>query len=276
MNPKSIIQIILLILLFPAILLAQDSAAIAPDSTLKEMGPGKLVLLFFDAKTGNPLCDGTITIGNSPAYRSDLLGRVIFDRLPDGIHTLHFYKDGYVSADYEIKIKKGVLYFNRFSVSPLTENGTIRIVLEWDKAPADLDLHFVRENYYHVSYLITKVGDGSAQLDRDDKNAYGPETVTISKIDKKAIYSCYVVDFTNQASNNSRVFMNSKAQIRIYSNNKLTHTIPICKNIKNNKWVAFQIINGEITFKKCRSKPEWLEDLYVSTQMRVSSKQVDK
>jgi hypothetical protein len=262
MKTKSITQIILLLLLFPTILLAQDSLAIAKEAIPTEIGAGKMLLLFFDAKTGNPVSDASITIGNSPEYSSDLLGRVIFDRLPNGNHTFKFSKDGYVSADYEINIKKGSIYFNRFSVCPISENGVTRIILDWDKAPADLDLRLVRENYYHVSYLITKVGDGSAQLDRDDKNGYGPETITLSKIDKKAIYSCYVLDFTNQASNNSRIFMNSKAQIRIYSNNKLTHTVPISKSIKNNKWLAFQIINGEITFKKCKFKPEWMEDLY--------------
>jgi hypothetical protein len=263
MNIKSIYQIILLLLLFPAILLAQDTTAIATEPPIPaEVGAGKLVLLFFDAKTGNPVSDASISIGNSAEFSSDLLGKVFIDKLTDGLYTFSFSKDGYVSANYEIRVKKGVIFFNRFSVCPLTENGTIRIVLDWDKAPADLDLHLVRENYYHVSYLITKVGDGSAQLDRDDKNGYGPETITISKIDKKAVYTCYVLDFTNQASSNSRAFMNSKAVIRIYSNNKLAHTIPICKRIKNNKWPAFQIINGEITFKKCKLKPEWIEDIY--------------
>ena len=259
---KSITLLILLLLFVPVLLRAQDSIAIVTEPIPKEIGPGKMLLLFFDAKTGNPICDASISLGDSVEYNSDLLGRVLLDRLPDGKHSFHFSKDSYVSADYEIDIKKGNVFFNRFSVSPLTEIGTMRIVLDWDKAPADLDLHLVRENYYHVSYLITKVGDGSAQLDRDDKNGYGPETITLSKIDKKAIYTCYVIDFTNQTSNNSRIFMNSKAVIRIYSNNKLTHTIPICKNIRNNKWLAFQIINGELTFKKCKFKPEWMQGLY--------------
>lgn len=259
---KSISQLILLLLFFPALLLAQDSLALVTEPTPKEIGSSKMLLVFFDAKTGNPLSEASITIANSIEYSSDLLGRVIFDRLPDGKHSFHFSKEGYVSADYEIEVKKGNIFFNRFSVSPLTEIGTIRIVLDWDKAPADLDLHLLRENYYHVSYLITKVGDGSAQLDRDDKNSYGPETITVSKIDKKAIYTCYVIDFTNQSSSSSRIFMNSKAVIRIYNNNMLTHTIPICNNVKNNKWIAFQIINGELTFKKCKFKPEWMQGLY--------------
>jgi hypothetical protein len=262
MNNKLITQLIVLLLFFPAILWAQDSIAIVSEPIPKEIGSSKMLLVFFDAKTGNPVSDASITIANSVEYSSDLLGRVIFDRLPDGNHNFHFSKEGYVSADYTIEIKKGDIFFNRFSVCPLTELGTMRIVLDWDKAPADLDLHLVRENYYHVSYLITKVGDGSAQLDRDDKNSYGPETITVSKIDKKAIYTCYVIDFTNQASNSSRIFMKSKAVIRIYNNNALTHTIPICNNVKNNKWVAFQIINGELTFKKCKFKPEWMQGLY--------------
>ena len=67
----------------------------------------------------------------------------------------------------------GTIFWNRFTVSPNIEMGSIRIVLDWDKKPKDLDAHFVKEGDYHISYHNMKVSDdGSARLDRDDQNGF--------------------------------------------------------------------------------------------------------
>ena len=261
MIKKSIPTYWLLILLLGLNFLSVNTAfGGLPNQLMVE--DGRPELLFFDAKSGNPLRDATIALEGLGTFRTDSLGVITIPVLKDGVSTFHFSKDGYVSANYEIKFRKGILFFNRFSVCPLMEKGTIRIVLDWGKEPIDLDLHLVRENYYHVSYLTTRVSDGSAQLDRDDKNSFGPETITLSKIDNKAIYNCYVIDYTNQARNNSRILLNSRSVVRIYENNALSKTIPICRSVRNNKWLVFQIVNGAVTFKKCKIKSGWIEDLY--------------
>ncbi len=65
--------------------------------------------------------------------------------------------------------------------------GSIRIILDWDKSPNDLDAHLVKDGDYHISYRNKRVADdGAAQLDRDDMNGYGPETITINNVESNS------------------------------------------------------------------------------------------
>jgi uncharacterized protein YfaP (DUF2135 family) len=125
--------------------------------------------------------------------------------------------------------------------------GALRIVLDWDKSPADLDLHLVKSGGYHISYHNTIVAsDGSAQLDRDDQDGYGAETITINRTDNNAVYTCYVHDYSNSSKNNSRYLSRSKAVVRVYNNNELTDTFYIPRDVKGNKWTVFQIRNATV------------------------------
>lgn len=208
---------------------------------------GKLTLRFFDANTGDPVSDAKITIEGLGNFTSDLRGKVLFDKQKDGKYVFQFHKNGYVSATYEFEVIEETLFFNRYSVCPITELGALRIVLDWDKSPADLDLHLVKTGSYHISYhnSITTV-DGSAQLDRDDQDGYGPETITINKTDNNAIYTCYVCDFTHSKKNHSRSLSGSKAIVRVYNNNVLTDTFYIPRDVTGNKWSVFQIRQGMV------------------------------
>jgi len=209
-------------------------------------------LKFIDAKTGMSVKDASISVPGIGEFMTDTAGLVMFDNQPDGNYPFQFSKKGYVSATYDFQVKKGTIYFNRYSVSPIAAANALRIVLDWNKMPTDLDIHLVKEHGFHISFLKTKVGDGSAQLDRDDKNGNGPETITINNVDKRTNYNCYVKDYSSQLNSGTEVFFNSKAVIRIYNNNELTHTFYIPKKMYSNTWNVFQICKGEVTLQKCK------------------------
>lgn len=248
MKTKKIIWSIALLLIFPLCAYGQyKKMQDVLEDTETETVDGKLTLRFFDANTGDPVSDAKITIEGVGNFTSDLSGKVLFDKQKDGKYTFQFIKKGYVSANYEFEIITETLFFNRYSVCPITELGALRIVLDWDKSPADLDLHLVKEGSYHISYhnSIT-TSDGSAQLDRDDQNGYGPETITINRTDNNAIYTCYVFDFTNRTKNHSFNLSRSKAVVRVYNNNVLTDTFYIPRDVAGNKWSVFQIRLGGV------------------------------
>lgn len=217
------------------------------EDTQTEVNDGKFTLRFFDAKTGQPVGDASVSIANVGDYSTDMVGKVTFDKLKDGKYAFRFSKQGYISAVYEFEVIAESVFYNRFSVCPRSELGALRIVLDWDKSPADLDLHLVKEGGYHISYRNrAEAVDGSARLDRDDQDGYGPETITLSRTDNNASYTCYVHDYTNQSANHINKLSRSKAVVRVYNNNELTDTFYIPKEMKGNKWTVFRIQQGEV------------------------------
>lgn len=208
---------------------------------------GKLTLRFFNAETGDPVPDATIIIQDVSTLTTDMEGKIRFETLEDGVYPFRFEKDGFISENNKFEVVAQTIFWNRFTVSPIIEMGSIRIVLDWDKKPADLDAHFVKEGDYHISYREMKASkDGTAQLDRDDRDGYGPETITVKDIDEKAEYTYYVKDFTNQNSKSSKALSKSKAMVKIYAEGELVNIWQLNEKQKGNTWMVFTIQNGKL------------------------------
>ena len=86
-----------------------------------------------------------------------------------------------------------------------------------------------------------------AELDLDDTNGYGPETVTLT-IDSSVLtgsdYFRYAVhDFTNggSAGSSSRALSNSGAVVRVYTNNELLETYNVPTGRNGNVWQVFTL-----------------------------------
>ncbi len=208
---------------------------------------GLFTLRFINAENGDPVTDATITIRDFKTFTTDMEGKVRFEIQPDGVYPFKFEKEGFISENNKFEIIAETIFKNRFAVSPVIEMGAIRIVLDWDKKPADLDAHFIKEGDYHISYREMKVSDdGSAKLDRDDRDGYGPETITIKDIDEKAEYNYYVKDFSNKDAKNSKALSKSKAMVKIYGEGKLLNIWQLSEKQKGNTWMVFAIQNGKI------------------------------
>ena len=117
----------------------------------------------------------------------------------------------------------GTIWFNQFSVTETLKIDELRIVLDWAAKPSDLDAHLIKEGTYHISYRETKNYQDIALLDRDDRDGFGPETITIKRFDNTAKYSYRVHDYTNRNKSNSRSLSKGGAQVFVYSNNGLEH-----------------------------------------------------
>lgn len=120
----------------------------------------------------------------------------------------------------------------------------MRVVLSWGDTPSDLDSHLVYPNN-HI-YFESKVGR-NADLDVDDTDSYGPETVTIKTKRSGETYYYAVHNFSQRDSNNDSSLSNSDAKVFVYIGSTLIKTYYIPKNKEGTLWSVFYIDeNGEI------------------------------
>jgi hypothetical protein len=217
------------------------------EDTETESVDGKFTLRFFNALNGSIVEGATISIPGIGDFTTDISGKVQFPTLDDGKYPFRFTKSGFIGATYQFEVVAGTIFFNRFSVSPRMELGQMRIVLVWDRNPADLDLHLVKERVYHISYRNqVRSDDGTVVLDKDDTDGFGPETITISQTDTQSDYTCFVHDYSDRNSETSNRLANSKAFVYVYNNNELIKVYPVVTGQVGNSWVVFQLKTGEV------------------------------
>ena len=141
-----------------------------------------------------------------------------------GNYTLEIKKEGYLTGYFNVSAFKNSDdsgYPDTFVLSPILPDNEYRIILTWNETPYDLDSHLTYykddEMQFHV-FWNNKEGyydeDLIAQLDLDDVDGFGPETVTItvnmSEIDN-GIFNYYVYNYSGEPN-----MSQSNATIRIY------------------------------------------------------------
>jgi len=222
---------------------ARDKA----DDAMDKM-EGNIPMRFFNALDRKPIPGGKVEIPNKGTFTTNNAGKIVFPKIPDGNYTLIFSKEGFITTPIDFRVLLGAVDFNWYSISPGLSGKDYRIVLEWAEKPADLDLHFVKtggSGSYHISYQnMKKTEDENAILDRDDTTGYGPETITIGKIDPNAVYTCYVHNYTDLSNTASVQMAKEGAVVRVYSMNRLYYTFRIPANSKGVVWNVFKIERG--------------------------------
>lgn len=225
----------------------QDKFSNRFDDVFAEEEENKLTLRFFNALTGEAIPKATVTIDDGEDLASDKEGKVRFP-VPeeDGFLKVHFTATNYITTDIQAEVIAGTLFFNRISVSPKLDLKDVRMVLDWEKSPKDIDAHFIKNNGYHISYRHTRIlADGSGELDRDDMDGYGPETITVRDIDDLATYEFQVHDYTNRNTSNSTGLSKSKATVKVYGEGRLLYVFQIPQGARGANWSVFKISEGQ-------------------------------
>jgi hypothetical protein len=215
------------------------------EDAIQEMELGELTLHFFDALTGKEIHRAIVGIENVGIYNTDSEGRISFPIPEDGQYRTIFKMEGYIQTYFNIEIVAGTLFINRFSISPELKLGALRIVLDWNEHPNDLDLHFIKENAYHISYRNKQIAD-DARLDRDDTNGYGPETITVNQLESDTIYRCFVYNYSGRFTPSGDQLSKSRAAVKVFGNNQLLQTFVFPKTENGNFWNVFRIEKGQI------------------------------
>lgn len=131
-----------------------------------------------------------------------------------------------------------------YAISPVMTNlDGMRVVLSWGEKPFDLDSHLIFPGR-HI-YFDSKEGT-DANLDVDDTDSYGPETVTISKKHFGESYIYAVQDYSNKGLPNSNYLSASKAKVFVYVGSSLVRSYSVPAGKRGNIWTVFKLNpNGE-------------------------------
>jgi hypothetical protein len=206
-----------------------------------------LSLWFTDADTGQPIQGALVAIENTGSTRTDEDGLGVFPIIADGEYAFIFQKDGYVTTKDVFFIYMGSIFSNKYSIPKIMQIDNIKIIVDWGRSPADLDAHLVKENEYHISYRNARISsDNATWLDRDAMNGYGPETITITQLDRNAVYRYFVHNYSNRNSVNDTRLSQSNTTVRIFINNRFYRSYQIETGRIGTTWHVFEIRNGEI------------------------------
>lgn len=131
-----------------------------------------------------------------------------------------------------------------YAISPVMTNlDGMHVVLSWGEKPFDLDSHLIFPGG-HI-YFDSKEGT-DANLDVDDTDSYGPETVTISKKHFGESYIYAVQDYSNKGLPNSNYLSASKAKVFVYVGSSLVRSYSVPAGKRGNIWTVFKLNpNGE-------------------------------
>lgn len=246
-------SVVLSLVLLCAVVLqteAQEEKKVRDRShdAMEELESGKLTLRFFNALTGKPVNGGHVTLRDIGDFVTDFDGKILFDPpAEDGELGVAFRAPGYITAEFGVEVMNGSLYFNRFSVSPTLDVHQVRIVLDWGAEPRDLDLHFVKEGGYHISYRdMHAAADGTAILDRDETHGFGPETITVQDISRTARYECTVHNYSDRHEDDSNTLARSHATVKLYAEGRLLRVFQVTPGMPGTHWHVFEYVDGMV------------------------------
>jgi hypothetical protein len=208
-----------------------------------------LALRFFDALTGKPLRDAQVSSdGQSETTNGE--GRVLL-KWPANLNrredrrTVRVSRKGYVISDIELHFMAGTIFNTRFSISPALAPNRLRVVVDWSASPADLDAHLVKRNSFHISYRKMKSWKDLARLDRDDTDGYGPETITIDRVDAGGDYTFMVHDYTHRSRPKAANFYDARATVQLYMDGRLKAQFRAPRG-RGNMWKVFSLRSGQL------------------------------
>jgi hypothetical protein len=212
---------------------------------------GLIPLRFTSALDGKPVDGAVVSVAGIGDFVTNREGIISFPEQEDGFYTLVFSKDGFITTELEFEVKLNNVFSNKISVSPVMRGDYLRIVLDWTDKPADLDLHLEKEPGrnpgYHISYRdMHNAADSSVLLDRDDRDGFGPETITVMETDLSAVYRLYVIDYTNGGKGTSTALSRSGAVVRVYGRGGLVNAFVVPVNRAGTRWNVFRIVNGRV------------------------------
>jgi len=216
-----------LALLASSAALAADTKVHILDATVKDkVVPGAEIILQKNGET-------------SLTSKTDSRGNVVFTDafagVDDGTVTLIAKKEGY--SNLVVRCPCNQL---TYALSPIMRKlDGLRVVLHWGAQPLDLDSHLVYENQ-HVFFIKRQGND--ANLDVDDTDGFGPETITIEKKHPGVRYVYAVHNYSEGDRKLSRSLSNTAdAKVFVYIGSSLVRTFRPPTGEKGNLWVVFAV-----------------------------------
>jgi hypothetical protein len=205
----------------------------------------ELVLKFKDAISGAPISAVLVTVGGK-SYRGGSTGVVelpisLVEDVDDEDIAFSASAQGYVTLEDKLRVRIGSVISKRFLMTKGFQFNQARFVLEWDRKPSDLDAHLVGPGF-HVSYRNMRSAPGDATLDRDARQGYGPETLTLLNIRNDATYTFSVENYSRESP-----MLNVK--VTVYFDNRV-HRVLFYPEIRQNSLPVLSIEHGQIYYNE--------------------------
>lgn len=190
-------------------------------------------------------------------------GSYVFTGVEAGNYTAEASAPGYLPAYFSVNVVGGrENTVDDIALSPRVREGELRIVLTWGDWPLDLDSHLTGPDgsggRFHVYYSNERfLGPNgiSAELDRDDRDGFGPETITLTGY-QDGLFRYSVHDFSNSESTWSKALSNSDAVVRVYGASGVLASFHVPYDTEGTLWTVFEILNGQIVPRNIMSYEE--------------------
>lgn len=189
-----------------------------------------------------------VTVAGGEAYTitADENGGFATTDLPVGYYTMEAVRDGYITQYKDIVVGTGD--YNEVSMSQVLQEGTYRIVLKWNDEPRDLDSHVVGTlssgDSFHTYYSYKSQYDGETEvcnLDLDDTDGNGPETITLKPTTTEPYYY-YIYRYAGDGT-----VATSGAHIEVYNGESCIRTFDVPTDQGDGDyWNVFAIVNGTL------------------------------
>lgn len=189
--------------------------------------------------------------GDDLVIYTDADGYFYSTALSAGYYTIEATCDGFVTGYKNVVIGTNgdICGSQNFSISPLVSKGSYSVVLSWNEHPFDLDSHLFGKNpdgsqyrvYYRNMNGYDYSGNHKANLDVDDTDGVGPETVTFI-CDEQGVYDYYVDWYSGDGT-----WGTSGGKVEVYNDEGLIQTFNVPYNdTQSGSWRVFSIVNGQI------------------------------
>lgn len=190
---------------------------------------------------------------------TDDKGRYTLD-LPIGNYTVLASKEGCIPVAINIVSTAGGLKNQNGSITPVADGNVYRVVLTWGESPSDLDSHMVgpdtEGNQFHVTFgtggAPGPAGTYICNLDVDDTNGFGPETMTLDP-QSGATYYYYVQQYSEDGT-----LTGSLATVRVYHGSALAATFHVPTDQGSGAvWNVFAVKDGALVPRRTvTSRPD--------------------
>jgi hypothetical protein len=139
-----------------------------------------------NATTGQPIAGASIS-GGGRSTTAGADGRYQLSGLTAGAMEISATAPGFVEDRHTVTVPASGFATQVFALSPPLAAGQTRIVLTWGQSPSDLDSHLwlpSERRIVEIDYTSKGNLNGPpfANLDVDDTNSFGPETVTLGNV----------------------------------------------------------------------------------------------
>jgi len=221
-----------------------------------QSGPGSVHGTVVDAIYNMPINGAVVCVQGDKCDVTDEDGTYAITNIAYGSKLVDAARDGYLPLTQETYVNAGSSITLNFALSPILGDGEFRIVLTWGKNPKDLDAHFwlPYPKYPHL-YLDAPgscTGFPNVCLDRDDKDGYGPETISIKSLKASGTYTFAVLNY-NYGYPGVPEITQSSAKVQLYGTEGLITQFSAPKKGTGDLWYVFDLdaATGEVTTVNC-------------------------